>query len=763
MTEEDFREAEAAAAAMELKLTALGEEEKRAASSEERAASSSTASASSSSTSDVAKIPRADDERRRLASEAVSGARASPREVGGRDFAGPGPGGSLREPGRSVANVTTAALPWMTGTAVNPLLRAAYLARRGLHDVTLVIPWLVPAEQKLIHPSVIFETPEEQGAYVRRWVKERCGFEPAMKLDFYPGRYATDKYSIIPVGDVSEYITDEKRDVAVLEEPEHLNWYHSGSRWSDTFDHVVGVVHTNYLEYARLEKHGEMKEKAMRLVNAWVSRVHCHKIIKLSDAVQEFPRSETVNVHGVSPVFLEVGRRKATAAAQASAAEHDPDAAAAQAMGRTVSNVLASLSARSHRREESRRAKNGASGSSPEKRSPSPEVIHPSNEVFHKGCYFLGKVVWGKGFHELLRRVDEHNTSADGAKYPLQMDVFGSGEDLDAVMRESREKGLPLTFRGRADHASDQMHDYKVFINPSLSDVVATTTAEALAMGKYVICAQHPSNAFFSTFPNCLTYDSPEAFSSASSARSARTRRRSPAETGTGSRGRRRRNVSSTPRSWARNKSRDRERDWAIRWRKGWCTRCTAERRNGRRCDASPARGNARGRDRPRWTARGCRRGQRGESRTTQTESEQTESERRTRARRDARTRARTRAIEEGVCFDGRCARSETRRAPPAKRRRGFPVPSRATRRGETRAAVEATREMTSARTRRRVGSREVDVSSRVSRSANRRLPCRGRRTTRRATRKEDSTRRQTQLFLECEMRKETKTFPWYA
>ena len=419
---------------------------------------------------------------------------------------------SIKEPGRKVAIVTTATLPWMTGTAVNPLLRAAYLARRGLHEVTLVVPFIPVDEQKTLHPNNVFESPEQQETFVRNWVKERCGFDvPNLKLNFYPGRYATDKMSIIPVGDVSSHIKNSN-DVAVLEEPEHLNWFHTGPRWSDTFEHVVGIIHTNYLDYVRLENHGKVKEKALGFVNSVVSRVHCHKVIKLSDAVQEFPRSCTMNVHGVSPVFLDVGASKAAAKRVQLMREDDE---LLDNVGLTNSEPqFASITSTT-------KASSSSSSLSAAKRKKKKDINNNNNEtnenersVFTKGAYFLGKVVWGKGYHELLDCVEKHNANAEyGQTCPISMDVYGNGEDLESVERTAMDKKLPLNFKGRLDHANPTVHDYKIFVNPSLSDVVATTTAEALAMGKFVVCAKHPSNEFFSSFPNCLTYGNQEEFS----------------------------------------------------------------------------------------------------------------------------------------------------------------------------------------------------------------------------------------------------------
>jgi len=72
---------------------------------------------------------------------------------------------------------------------------------------------------------------------------------------------------------------------------------------------------------------------------------------------------------------------------------------------------------------------------------------------------------------------------------------------------EWRRRPIPAMFPGVVDHALLKNMPHKIFFNPSTSEVLCTTTAEALAMNKFVVIPKHPSNDFFVQFTNCLSYD----------------------------------------------------------------------------------------------------------------------------------------------------------------------------------------------------------------------------------------------------------------
>ena len=76
---------------------------------------------------------------------------------------------------RTIWVVTTAALPWRTGTSVNPLARALYLTRgRPKHAVTLLVPFLPSKEEQAqVFKDKSFDSEEEQEEWIRKYCMER--------------------------------------------------------------------------------------------------------------------------------------------------------------------------------------------------------------------------------------------------------------------------------------------------------------------------------------------------------------------------------------------------------------------------------------------------------------------------------------------------------------------------------------------------------------------------------------------------------------
>lgn len=362
--------------------------------------------------------------------------------------------------------VTTAALPWMTGTAVNPLLRAAYLTQGRLEaggKVTLMLPWLerVADRDKIYGKERAFDTADEQELFIRNWLRDKANLKDAseaLNIKWYTGRHETQENSIYSMGDITSLIPEEDVDICILEEPEHLNWYRApGESWTKKFKHVVGIVHTNYFVYAQDQPAALVRAPGMRLLCSWMCRAHCHRIIKLSGTLQKFaPEKELVeNVHGVRDTFLDYGKN--------------------------MSIVLKSSEASIH------------------------PVFGPDAKAT---VYFIGKMLWSKGIGSLMDLLQYAKESAD---LEIEFDMFGGGPDLEDARKKSKSLGLNMTFHGPIDHAA-LAPTHKIFVNPSLSEVLCTTVAEALAMGKFVILPSHPSNDFFAQFSNCLTYANKEEF-----------------------------------------------------------------------------------------------------------------------------------------------------------------------------------------------------------------------------------------------------------
>lgn len=301
----------------------------------------------------------------------------------------------------------------MTGTSINPLLRAAHLANdRPSGKITLMVPYLEEEDQNRTYPPKIrFQCPAEQEKYVRDWlIKEALMPRAAEKLNiiFYAARYHDEFHSIFPMGDIVDLIPDEDADVAILEEPEHLNWYRApftSKSWKEKFKHVVGIIHTNYLSFSRSQSGGVFKEPLLNVINQGMCRAYCHKIIKLSAVLQDFAseKEEVCNVHGVRDKYLAIG-----------------DAS--------------------------------------------------SSKQFTKGAYFVGKLAWQKGLDELFRLMGFIRARTGKC---FELDIYGQGPHTEEMKKVVEKEKLPVTFFGAKDHTA--LTDYRVFVNPSQSEVLCTT------------------------------------------------------------------------------------------------------------------------------------------------------------------------------------------------------------------------------------------------------------------------------------------------
>lgn len=74
-------------------------------------------------------------------------------------------------------------------------------------------------------------------------------------------------------------------------------------------------------------------------------------------------------------------------------------------------------------------------------------------QTFSKGAYFLGKMVWAKGYKELIELLSKQKKDLDG----FNLDVYGNGEDAHEVQTTAKRLNLNVNFMKGRDHADDSL------------------------------------------------------------------------------------------------------------------------------------------------------------------------------------------------------------------------------------------------------------------------------------------------------------------
>lgn len=114
-----------------------------------------------------------------------------------------------------------------------------------------------------------------------------------------------------------------------------------------------------------------------------------------------------------------------------------------------------------------------------------------------RGVYFMGRLVWFNGLRTLIETA---------ARMNQPMDVFGEGPDRGEMERLVDDTGAPVRFLGSTARPWAHPGDYRVFFNPSLSEVMCTTNIEALAAGRNLVLPRCPANEPFLSLPNVHAY-----------------------------------------------------------------------------------------------------------------------------------------------------------------------------------------------------------------------------------------------------------------